>query len=251
MKDVPTDLPDGLAIGAIPLREDPSDALISRTGARLADLARGARVGTSSLRRQAQLLHCRPGLVIIGLRGNLDTRIRKLSSEGLDAIVLAVAGVRRLGLEHVVTEILAPEVMLPAVGQGALGVEIRAPNPSHSWTSPLGGEGVGEGSAADRELSVAELAKAVDHPRTHLAVRAERAFLRRLGGGCQVPIAGCATLEGEALLLQGLVASPDGQSVVRGEMRGRGDPDAVGTALAEDLLERGARTILAAIFGKE
>jgi hydroxymethylbilane synthase len=250
MKDVPTDLPDGLAIRAILEREDPRDALISRTGAGLADLARGARVGTSSLRRQAQLLHCRPDLVIIGLRGNLDTRVRKLASEGLDAIVLAIAGVKRLGLEHLVTEILSPEVLLPAVGQGALGVEVRVPNPLDTVTSPLGGERAGEASVAARELSVAELAKAVDHPQTHLAVRAERAFLRRLGGGCQVPIAGCATLEGEAVLLQGLVASPDGQSVVRGEIRGRRkDPDVLGTALAEELLERGAEAILQRIVG--
>ena len=125
MKDVPTELPPGLAIVAMPEREDPSDVLISRTGAGLAALPRGARVGTSSLRRQAQLLRHRPDLTIVGLRGNLDTRIRKLDSEGLDAIILAAAGVRRLGLGHLVTEALSPEVLLPAVGQGALGIEVR------------------------------------------------------------------------------------------------------------------------------
>ena len=135
MKDVPTELPPGLAIVAMPEREDPADVLISRTGARLAALPRGARVGTSSLRRQAQLLRHRPDLTIVGLRGNLDTRIRKLDSEGLDAIILAAAGVRRLGLGHLVTEALPPEVLLPAVGQGALGIEVREPSREPRATS--------------------------------------------------------------------------------------------------------------------
>jgi len=242
MKDVPTDLPEGLAIAAIPQREDPADVLISREGRRLADLPRGARVGTSSLRRQAQLLQHRPDLVVVGLRENLDTRIRKLGSEGLDAIVLAAAGVKRLGLARLVTEVLPSDIILPAVGQGALGIEIR---------EPQGGRGAGEqGGREGGESRVAELVKALDHADTHTAVRAERAMLRRLGGGCQVPIAALASVEGTALLLRGLIASTDGATVIRGEARGAAaDPDAVGHGLAVELLERGGRVILHGILG--
>jgi hydroxymethylbilane synthase len=239
MKDVPTDLPLGLTIAAIPRREDAADVLISRTGARLADLARGARVGTSSLRRQAQLLHIRPDLVIVAVRGNLDTRIRKLSSEGLDAIVLAAAGVARLGLSHLVTEVLPPEVLLPAIGQGALGIEVREPGTESR-----------EPRAESRAARVAEMVKALDDRETHVAVRAERAMLRRLGGGCQVPIAAWATVEADAILLRGLIAATDGVTVIRGEARGTvGEPETVGRDLAEDLLERGGQVILGAILG--
>jgi hydroxymethylbilane synthase len=235
MKDVPTDLPPGLTIAAIPRREDAADVLISRTGVRLADLSRGARIGTSSLRRQAQLLHIRPDLVIVGLRGNLDTRIRKLSSEGLDAIVLAAAGVARLGLSHLVTEVLPPEVLLPAIGQGALGIEVREPRTANR---------------EPRAASVAELVNALDHRETHVAVRAERAMLKRLGGGCQVPIAAWATVEADAILLRGLIAATDGVTVIRGEARGTvGEPETVGRDLAEDLLARGGQAILGAILG--
>jgi hydroxymethylbilane synthase len=242
MKDVPTDLPEGLAIAAIPQREDPADVLISREGRRLADLPRGARVGTSSLRRQSQLLQHRPDLVVVGLRGNLDTRIRKLGSEGLDAIVLAAAGVKRLGLDRLVTEVLPPDVVLPAVGQGALGIEVR---------DRQGSRGAGEqGRSEGCDASVAELVRDLDHADTHLAVRAERAMLRGLGGGCQVPIAALAAVDGTALLLRGLIASTDGATVIRGEARGAAaDPDAVGHGLAVELLERGGRVILQGILG--
>src|SRR5512137_1177322 len=180
MKDVPTDLPEGLAIAAIPPREDPADVLISREGRRLADLPRGARVGTSSLRRQSQLLQHRPDLVVVGLRGNLDTRIRKLGGEGLDAIVLAAAGVKRLGLERLVTEVLVPEIILSASGQGALGIEIRVPGAG----CRVPGAEADEPRAASREPrgpTVAEIVRTLDDRETHLAVRAERAMLRRLG----------------------------------------------------------------------
>ena len=259
MKDVPTELPAGLAIVAMPEREDPADVLISRTGARLAALPRGARVGTSSLRRQAQLLHHRPDLTIVGLRGNLDTRIRKLDSEGLDAIILAAAGVKRLGLGHLVTEALPPEVLLPAVGQGALGIEVRA-------LSRGAGEQGSRGAERTRTLNVEpgtrnlecgtlnvergtrnveRVVMVLDHRDTHLAVRTERAMLRRLGGGCQVPIAGWATVEGDAILLRGLIAGIDGNTLVRGDARGTAaDPDELGAAVAEDLLARGGRAIL-------
>jgi hydroxymethylbilane synthase len=236
MKDVPTDLPAGLTIAAVTEREDPLDVLISRTGARLRDLPSGARVGTSSLRRQAQLLHHRPDLTIVGLRGNLDTRIRKLDSQGLDAIVLAAAGVKRLGWMDRITEFLSPEVCLPAIGQGALGIEIRVPS---GWGDP------------GPPWTVTAVVAVLDHPPTHAAVLAERAFLRRLEGGCQVPFAAHARIAGDEMLLRGLVASPDGRRLVRGERRGTpGEAEAVGTALAEDLLARGATEILQAIFRK-
>ena len=229
MKDVPTELPAGLTIGAIPPREEPADVLISRTGTRLSDLPRAARVGTSSLRRQAQLLRHRPDLVIVGLRGNLDTRIRKLHSEGLDAIVLAAAGVKRLGLARMVTEVLSPEIMLPAIGQGALGIEVQEPGTA---TEPQG-------------PSVAELVRVLDDRDTHVAVRAERAMLRRLGGGCQVPIAALASVDDSRVFLRGLIARTDGTSVIRGEMRGAAsEPETVGHMLAEELLDRGGRAIL-------
>ena len=253
MKDVPTELPPGLAIVAMPEREDPADVLISRTGARLAALPRGARVGTSSLRRQAQLLRHRPDLTIVGLRGNLDTRIRKLDSEGLDAIILAAAGVKRLGLGHLVAESLPPEVLLPAVGQGALGIEVRVSSGGAGGQGSRGaggqrGRGAEEQRTSDVErgtLNVERVVTVLDHRETHLAVRAERAMLRRLGGGCQVPIAGWATVEGGTILLRGLIAGIDGSALVRGDARGTtADPDGLGTAVAEDLLARGGQAIL-------
>jgi hydroxymethylbilane synthase len=299
MKDVPTELPPGLAIVAMPEREDPADVLISRTGARLAALPRGARVGTSSLRRQAQLLRHRPDLTIVGLRGNLDTRVRKLDSEGLDAIILAAAGVKRLGLDHLVTEALPPEVLLPAVGQGALGIEVRTSSRGAGEQGSGGARGQGSGGAEERgrrgagakgsegagergsggaegpgsrgaeelgrrgaeaeqrtsgvergTLNVERVVMVLDHRETHLAVRAERAMLRRLGGGCLVPIAAWATVEGDAILLRGLIAGIDGSTLVRGDARGTtADPDGLGAALAEDLLARGGRTILDRIAG--
>ncbi|OGB94748.1 MAG: hydroxymethylbilane synthase [candidate division NC10 bacterium RBG_16_65_8] len=249
MKDVPTDLPAGLAIAAIPLRESPADVLISRTGRRLADLPRGARVGTSSLRRQAQLLHHRPDLVVVGLRGNLDTRIRKLSSEGLDAIVLAAAGIKRLGLERLVTEVLPPEIVLPAIGQGALGIEIRVPGAGCRVPGAEADEPRGAGRESG-EPHVAEMVQMLDHRETHLAVRAERAMLRRLGGGCQVPIAALATVEEGRVFLRGLIAGTDGTTAIRGETWGTAaEPDGVGRALAETLLDRGGLAILKDILG--
>jgi hydroxymethylbilane synthase len=249
MKDVPTDLPAGLVIAAIPRREDPGDVLISRKGLRMADLPRGARIGTSSLRRQAQLLSFRPDLAVVALRGNLDTRIRKLSDEGLDAIVLAAAGVKRLGLEHLITEALPPDILLPAIGQGALGIEVRVPSaecrvPSVDTDEPRAA------SRDSGEPRVAEIVQRLDHRETHVAVRAERAMLRRLGGGCQVPIAALATVEQPGIALRGLIAATDGTAVVRGEARGpMGEPEDVGIALAEDLLDRGGRGILQRLLG--
>jgi hydroxymethylbilane synthase len=247
MKDVPTDLPAGLDIVAITEREDPLDVLISRTGARFTDLPRGGRVGTSSLRRQAQLLHHRPDLTIVPLRGNLDTRLRRLDSEGLDAIVLAAAGVKRLGWTDRITEVLAPEVCLPAIGQGALGIEGREPRGA-SREPRAGYPATRRGG---REPSIAQIVGVLDHRETHLAVLAERAFLRRLEGGCQVPFAAHARISRDRVLIRGLVATPDGKQLVAGEQHGLlREAEVVGIALAEDLLGRGAAEILRAVLGR-
>lgn len=229
VKDMPAELPDGLQLAVMPPREDPRDALISRNGAGLEALPHGARVGTSSLRRAAQLLHLRPDLRIETLRGNVDTRLRKLESEGFDAIVLAAAGLKRMELSHVVSEYLEPERMLPAVGQGALGIETRT------------------GDAFTNEM-VASLA----HPETMTIVRAERAFLKRLEGGCQVPIGAHATMEGETLILTGMVADLEGVRLIRKELRGDAQqPEVVGERLAEVILESGGAEILAEFYDNQ
>ena len=222
LKDLPTELPDGLVLAAVPEREDPRDAVV---GKRLADLPKGARVGTSSLRRSAQLRKLRPDLVIESVRGNLDTRLRKLDEGQYDSILLAAAGLKRLGWGGRIAEILPAEVMCSAVGQGALAIETRAE---------------GAGFDASRTL---------DHAPTHAAVLAERGVLGALGGGCQVPIGAHATVEGGKLRLLGLVASPDGTEVIRGESQGAvGDAEQLGRALGAELLERGARRILEAVY---
>jgi hydroxymethylbilane synthase len=227
VKDMPAVLPEGLHLAAMPPREDPRDALISKNGAGLDKLPHGARVGTSSLRRAAQLLHLRPDLRIENLRGNVDTRLRKLESEGLDAIVLAAAGLKRMELSQVISEYLEPERILPAVGQGALGIETR----------------IGD-------VSTNEIVASLIHQQTVTTVRAERAFLKRLEGGCQVPIGGYATMEGETLILTGMVADLQGVRLIRKEMRGDArQPEVVGESLAEVVLESGGREILAEIYG--
>lgn len=227
MKDVPTEIAAGLTIAAILEREDPSDALISRRGIKLDALPAGARIGTSSLRRQAQLLRYRSDLTVIPLRGNLDTRLGKLGSEGLDAVVVATAGVYRLGRQEEITEILPAEISLPAVGQGALGLEIRATDQKmHDLVGPM------------------------SHRPSVLTIGAERAFLMRLGGGCQVPIAAHAELNGDQLRLKALVAAPDGTVMVRGEREGPTTlAEGIGIGLAEDLLRRGADRILQELSG--
>lgn len=227
MKDVPTELPEGLAILCVPPREDPRDALISRDGIVFNDLPRGARIGTSSLRRQSQLLHARPDLTIAMLRGNLDTRLRKLREGQFDAIVLAAAGLRRLAWAHEITEYLAPEISLPAIGQGALGIEGRRD-----------------------DLFIRSLLSGLNHPSSMTAVLAERALLHRLQGGCQVPIAAYATVTGTGVRLEGLVASVDGKELFRETADGTvEDPESIGIQLAERLLARGGDRILRAIYG--
>jgi hydroxymethylbilane synthase len=223
LKDLPTELPPGLTLAAVPAREDPRDALV---GKRLADLAPGARVGTSSLRRAAQLRALRPDLAIESVRGNLDTRLRKLDEGLYDAILLAAAGLKRLGWGDRIAEILPPERMCPAVGQGALAIETRLSGPGF------------------------EAARALDDAATHAAVAAERGVLRSLGGGCQVPIGAHARLENGEVRIAAIVASPDGARIIRGESHGpAAEADALGAALGETLLARGAREILNEVYG--
>jgi len=227
LKDVPSELPEGLYLAAFPAREDPRDALVSRVGGGLADLPQGARVGTSSLRRAAQLRHRRPDLEILPLRGNVDTRLRKLSEGQYEAILLAEAGLRRLGVRVERTP-LPVEEFLPAVGQGILAVEAR------------------EG---DRET--ASLLATLHHEETALCARAERAFLRRLEGGCQVPLAAHARLRNGRLEIRGFIADPEGRRFYRAAREG--DPrkaEALGVALAEDLLSQGGDQILAELLGE-
>lgn len=228
MKDVPAELPPGLVIAGVSPREDVRDVLVSRRWGSLEELPPGARVGTSSLRRRAQLLARRPDLEVVPLRGNVETRLRKLDEQGLDAVILAAAGLARLGLEQVATQYLPVETLLPAVGQGALGLECR------------------EDDAATREL-VAALAD----PAAAAAVEAERAFLGRLEGGCQVPIAAHAVLEGDRLWLRGLVADLEGRRLVRAQGRApRAEAAALGRQVAEEVLESGGREILAQVYGE-
>ena len=221
LKDLPTEDAPGVAIGAVTAREDVRDCLVARTAGSLAALPAGAVVGTSSLRRSAQLAALRPDLEIRSIRGNVDTRIRKVSDGEYDAAVLAAAGIRRLALDDVVTEWLSDETMLPAPGQGALAIQCRA----------------------DDEAVLALLA-ALDDPAARAETTAERAFLRTLGGGCAAPVAALAvTTTTPRVRLQGLVASVDGRQVVR--VTGEGEPADVGERLAEEALSRGADRILA------
>jgi hydroxymethylbilane synthase len=224
LKDVPFQLPDGIDFGAIPEREDSRDAFISN-GPKLQDLPEGAAIGTSSLRRQVQLRHRFPALKLVTLRGNVDTRLRKLASGEFDGIILAAAGLKRLGHEQLITQILDDDIMLSAVGQGALGIACRA------------------GDAATRNTL-----QALDHPPTRTAVTAERGLLRALGGSCQVPVAGRARLAGDRLTIKGLIASLDGSRVICEELAGKAArPAELGLELGQKLLSMGAGEILAEI----
>jgi len=273
MKDVPTDLPKGLHLSAICKREDPRDALITQISnlksqiSNFNDLPEGARIGTSSLRRMCQLMNIRPNLKIVQLRGNLDTRIRKLDEGQFDAIIVAAAGVKRLGMARRITEILSPDISLPAIGQGAIGIECRV----------------------DDDY-INNLLKHLNHAETAVCVRAERAFLKRLEGGCQVPIAAYAQLKdsnklqvtshklkenntsknsslvthhsllpSDSLLvtrhsllsIDGLVGSVSGDIIIKNSIEGKpDDAEQLGIKLAEDLLNRGAREILAEVYNK-
>jgi hydroxymethylbilane synthase len=254
MKDVPTDLPEGLHLAAICKREDPRDAFITRIRdskfeiRNFRGIPRGAHIGTSSLRRICQLLNKRPDLRITQLRGNLDTRLRKLDEGQFDAIILAAAGVKRLGLQKRITEILTPAMSLPAIGQGAVGIECRV----------------------DDEFTN-RLLKRLNHRATSICVRAERAFLKKLEGGCQVPIGAYARLERQKtgggrrkgktagvrreaplVVIKGLVGSLDGKTLIKASKQGKpADAELVGTKLAETLLSKGAAEILAEVYGEK
>lgn len=225
VKDVPMNLPPGFALAAITERADPRDAFVSTRFGSLAELPAGARVGTSSLRRESQLRSRYPQLVIEPLRGNVPSRVRKLEAGQYDAVILAAAGLKRLDLADRITALLTPEESLPAVGQGALGIECRA----------------------DRE-DVRRLMAPLNHAFTASCVFAERAFSRALAGSCTVPLAGYADRSGDALRLRGFVGAPDGTRVVRGEAQGAPEnAETIGSGLAEDMKQRGAEEILAAL----
>lgn len=218
LKDLPTELPGGLALAAVPEREDPRDALI---GKRLDEIPPHATVGTSSLRRASQLLHRRPDLKVESIRGNLDTRLRKLDQGQYDAILLAAAGLKRLGWGERIAEVLPPEVMCPAVGQGALAIETRAGGSGFDAVQPL------------------------NDAATRAAVTAERGVLAALGGGCQVPIGAHARVEHGRIRIMAIVASPDGKELVRAQAEGAApDAAAIGRDLGAELLRRGAQKIL-------
>jgi len=226
MKDVPIKLPAGLVISVVTKREDPHDALISKNNVKLADLPKGAKVGTGSFRRTTQLLNYRPDLDVIPMRGNLETRLKKLETEGLDAIILAAAGLKRLGMADKITEIIPPEIMLPGGGQGAVGIESRS-----------------------EDMSIMSMIFALDDEDTHTAVDAERSFLTRLQGGCQVPIGVYATVQGETIHLRGLVGSLDGKTLLKVEKTGSAeDPQLLGDDLALEILKMGADKILAEVY---
>ena len=222
MKDVPAVLPDGLCLGAILDREDPRDAFVSMQYSSVDDLPEGARVGTSSLRRQCQLRARRPDLQILDLRGNVGTRLGKLDAGDYDAIVLACAGLKRLGLSARITHALTPEEMLPAIAQGVIGIECRIDDPR-----------------------VRSLIEPLNHDETWRRTAAERAMNATLAGGCQAPVAGYSLLNAGVVELRGLVGQPDGSTIIRGDISGSAEhAEALGKQLAEDLLSRGARTIL-------
>jgi hydroxymethylbilane synthase len=240
MKDVPTDFPQGLSLPVICKREDPRDALITAVEGRdsspagqrkiksLGELPHGAVLGTSSLRRSCQLLSIRPDLRIEQLRGNLDTRLRKLDEGQFDAIILAAAGVKRLGWAERITEIISPGISLPAIGQGAIGIECRID-----------------------DTFLNDLIAPLNHQETSVAVRAERALLKKLEGGCQVPIAAYARLVDGKIVMDGLVGSITGDRIIKGHIEGNaGHAESLGITLAEDILSQGAKEILDEVYGR-
>jgi hydroxymethylbilane synthase len=223
MKDLPVELSSGLEMGAVPEREDPSDVLVCLGGGSLQRLKPGARIGTESLRRRAQILYYRGDLVVVGIRGNIDTRLRKLEEKEVDGLILALAGLKRIGQTDRVSEVLPPEVCLSAPGQGALCLEVRRGDP------------VGDAIAFLR------------HAPTAFEVLAERSLLRHLGGGCQIPIGARAWASGNSLRLSAVVADPDGRRLVRGEVSGEAEgAEELGHELARQLFQKGARELLAA-----
>ncbi|MDH3348229.1 MAG: hydroxymethylbilane synthase [Desulfobulbaceae bacterium] len=229
MKDVPTEVPDALHVAIIPPRENPHDAFISVKYGSLDEMPKDSVIGTSSLRRKSQLAHLRPDIKIDDLRGNLDTRLRKLEEGQYDAIILATAGLNRLGMADRITSIFTAQQMLPAIGQGALGIELRKD---------------------DDELF--EGMQFLHNPETDMTVAAERAFLLRLEGGCQVPIGAFASLSGDTISLTGLIAAVDGETILKEVIEGPAtEADILGTKLAEQLLDLGGKEILDQVYGSE
>jgi hydroxymethylbilane synthase len=223
LKDLQTEQPPGLTIGAVCERETPNDVLISKTGGTIDDLPRGATVATGSLRRRSQLLHYRTDLKIEEIRGNVPTRLKKFHESDVDGMVLAFAGIHRLGLGGNISQLIPFEIMLPAVGQGAVAIEIR-----------------------DGDKRVEGVVASIDHRTTHICTTAERAFLRRLEGGCQVPIGAFSSLDGEHLTLEGMVGTLDGTVGFRERLTGSSqDAETIGIRLANSLIEMGARDLLA------
>jgi hydroxymethylbilane synthase len=228
LKDMPAEIPDGLMLGAVPPREDCRDAFISSRYKNLAAIPSGGRVGTGSLRRRVQLLHRRPDLEVVPIRGNVDTRLKKMEDLGLDALILAAAGLNRLGLGHLYQCCVPEAEMLPAVSQGALGLEIRTADPD-----------------------LRELVSVLDDTPTRLAVTAERAFLARLEGGCVVPVAALGRVEGDLLHLEALISDLEGRRLLRDSVRGPvSEAAGLGTSLAESLLAQGGREILSELYGR-
>jgi hydroxymethylbilane synthase len=228
LKDMPAEVPPGLVLGAVPPREDCRDAFISSRYNSLAEIPPGGRVGTGSLRRRVQLLHRWPDLEVVPLRGNVDTRLKKMEALGLDALILAAAGLNRLGLAHVYRGCVPETDMLPAVGQGALGLEVRA---------------------GDQELR--ELLAFLEDAPTRVAVTAERAFLARLEGGCVVPVAALGRVAGDTLHLSALISDLDGRRLLKDARTGpAAQAGSLGTELAESLLDQGGREILAELYGR-
>ncbi|MBI1824390.1 MAG: hydroxymethylbilane synthase [Nitrospirae bacterium] len=226
MKDVPSDLPDGLHLAFYTSQDDPRDVLVSQDKIGFLELPRGGKVGTSSLRRQAQLLSARPDLQIRSIRGNVETRLRKLEEENLDAVIMAAAGLKRLGFEDRITEYLDPEISLPAVGQGVLGVELRKD-----------------------DLFLHKILAFLEEPETRIRMRAERSFLKRLEGGCQVPIGALARVADGGIVLKGMVSSLDGQAMIRESIQGaEGEAEELGLALADRILSLGGREILEEVY---
>ena len=226
LKDLPTEVAPGFEIAAITKRENPRDVLVSKKYSRIEDLPAGARVGTSSLRRQAQLKALRADLDIYPLRGNVDTRLRKLESGEYDAIILAAAGITRLGLTAMVKEVIPPQIMCPAAGQGALGIEIRR-----------------------GDLAVRQRVSFLDNSSSRVTTTCERALLSELGGGCQVPIGALAEIRNDCLHLEAVVARPDGSEVLR-ESRDGNDPQELGHEVGKTLLRRGGDAILQEVYGQ-
>ncbi|MDQ7785470.1 MAG: hydroxymethylbilane synthase [Desulfomonilaceae bacterium] len=228
MKDLPTELPEGLHLAATMRREDPRDVFVSRDGRGLRDLAEGSRIGTSSLRRRAFLLNRYPGLEVVPLRGNVDTRLRKIESENLSGVILAAAGMIRTGFGDRITSHMEPEEMIPAIGQGALAIETRVDDPAtHSVTADL------------------------DHAQTARCVAVERAFLRRMGGGCQVPMAAHCTAKDDSIVVTAAVVHPDGIPMVADRYEGPDEGPSVGSHLADRLIGQGAGEILRSVLGDD